>query len=367
MKHFSVVNTNMDNTDMQIQYWAQLVGEATGTEPKPDFGKNTLQNAKAGSSDQENFEEVMKVLGDNNYEAFIQDLNQLIKLDKDGKIAKLKDAILKLFNKSTTKGASKVLTGKKVLKITDIQPTQSEVDMQKSLLYPLNKNPESCKSWFSGEPVTIKKPIVVAEVKGKHYVIDGHHRWSQVYCINPYASMQALVIKSDKLFAKPDDVLKFVQMQIFIDKKGKVLPQEKADSGYNLYTIKEAPFKKWCMKTMTDAAANELWQPMFPNGYKLDEEDHQAVAKKKAQIAAKIWKNVLVMRKHAAPIEGAHARDDMPQTGYTSDQLGNVQGKTAVKPDTYASSNESRKTESKKLVEHQQFMSFGDWLSKKCI
>lgn len=80
------------------------------------------------------------------------------------------------------------------------------------------------------------------------------------------------------------------------------------------------------MQTITDDAAMIFWPLMFPNGFKLNEaqDDKQSMTKKKAQITSKLWENVLIMRKNASPMEGAHARDDMPQTGYTADKLGNI-------------------------------------------
>jgi hypothetical protein len=57
--------------------------------------------------------------------------------------------------------------------------------------------------------------------------------------------MIARVIKSD-MFKSADDVLKLVQMQLFIAKDGGELPQATVDSEYNLYTIDEGAFKKWC-------------------------------------------------------------------------------------------------------------------------
>ena len=53
-------------------------------------------------------------------------------------------------------------------------------------------------------------PLVVARVDGIEYIIDGHHRWSQVYCLNPDAEMVVRVIESNELFNSADDVLKLV-------------------------------------------------------------------------------------------------------------------------------------------------------------
>lgn len=142
--------------------------------------------------------------------------------------------------------------------IKNIHPTQFEVDMEKSLSFPLRDKPEGIKVAFSGKPVIIKNtPLVVTEVSGVYYIIDGHHRWSQIYCLNPNAQMVVRVIRSD-MFKNADDVLKLVQMQLFIAKDGGKLPQATVDSKYNLYTIDENAFKTWVAKTISNEAKQIL-------------------------------------------------------------------------------------------------------------
>ncbi len=68
------------------------------------------------------------------------------------------------------------------------------------------------------------------------------------------------VIQSNELFSHPDDVLKLVQMQLFIATDGDKLPQATVDSQYNLYTIGEDEFKKWVESTITDEARKSFSQ-----------------------------------------------------------------------------------------------------------
>lgn len=51
--------------------------------------------------------------------------------------------------------------------------------------------------------------LVVCNVAGVDYLIDGHHRWSKAYMVNPNAKMFAYILPSDGLFKDEDDVLKF--------------------------------------------------------------------------------------------------------------------------------------------------------------
>ena len=109
--------------------------------------------------------------------------------------------------------------------------------------------------------------------------------------------MVVRVLKSDML-QHPDDALKLVQMEIFVAKDGKELPQSKVDSGYNLYTIDEKAFKDWCQKTMTDEAS-AMFRKFLPD-------DQNPIDY--------LWHNVETMRAEAEPTPNAHGREDMPQT-----------------------------------------------------
>lgn len=192
----------------------------------------------------------MSILRKDNYEEFVDDLNTLA---VDEKISYLRDAIIDRFNSED--GFDVEFSQKVAMPIQYIRPTQFEVDMEKSLVLPLKKRPEMIDIALGGEPILIKgRPLIVASVNGKYYVIDGHHRWSQVYCLNPEAKMVVRIIKSPSLFKTPDDVLKLVQMQLFIAKDGGVLPSATVDSSYNLYDIGKDEFFRWCDSNITEEA-----------------------------------------------------------------------------------------------------------------
>lgn len=223
--------------------------ERRGRQQQPDFGGNRIGELEPTGDTEQDFNNAMVALRDDNYEAFIDDLNTLA---EDPKVKNLRDAIVDKFNSKD--GVQVFFSNETEMPIRNIHPTQFEVDMEKSLSYPLHKKPACLIDYLSGKPVKINGlPLVVAEIEGMNYIIDGHHRWSQVYCLNPDAKMVVRVLKSDML-QHPDDALKLVQMEIFVAKDGKELPQSKVDSGYNLYTIDENSFKKWCQNTMSDDA-----------------------------------------------------------------------------------------------------------------
>ena len=78
----------------------------------------------------------------------------------------------------------------KVVKVPvkNLRPTQSEIDVTKSIDFPLKK-PENIDNYYS----TGKNDVMIAGMPlitfRQNYVIDGHHRWSQVFAFNPDAKM----------------------------------------------------------------------------------------------------------------------------------------------------------------------------------
>ena len=247
---------------------------------KPDFGGEPIERIPQTGDTEQDFNKAMVALRDDDYEAFIADLNTLT---SDPKVKNLRDAIVDKFNSS--EGVQVFFSGETDMPIRNIHPTQFEVDMEKSLKFPLKEKPAGIVDILAGKKALklAGRPLVVAEIEGVNYIIDGHHRWSQVYCLNPDASMVVRVLKSDML-KHPDDALKLVQMEIFVAKDGRELPQSKVDSGYNLYTIDHDSFRGWCENTMSDDAKR-----VFD-------------------------KNVETMRQEAQPTANAHGREDMPQT-----------------------------------------------------
>jgi hypothetical protein len=106
--------------------------------------------------------------------------------------------------------------------IMQLSPTQNEVVFDKSLggkFGPL-QNPDLLQKMLNGGDVLVPaapdatKFAVTAE---KKYIIDGHHRWSSLFCINPKANILCI----DLTFSKPLNpltYLKITQMAIAVDR-----------------------------------------------------------------------------------------------------------------------------------------------------
>lgn len=172
-----------------------------------------------------------------------------------------------------------------------LKPTQNEVVLDKSLSYPL-KDPMTVKSYLSGGVVAVAgKSIVTAG--GGRFVIDGHHRWSQVYCINPDAKIKAL----DLPITDPMKALKATQIGIAAQIKR--VPKS-TGGGINLFTINESTLKKYVVDNISDQVVQ-----VFKLAGKGETPE---------SIADYIWGNVELLKKNSKPVQGAPKRDVMPQT-----------------------------------------------------
>jgi hypothetical protein len=175
--------------------------------------------------------------------------------------------------------------------VSMLKPTQNEIVLDKSLSYPL-QDPMTVKSYLSGGVVAVAGKSIVTAGGGK-FVIDGHHRWSQVYCINPDAKIKAL----DLPITDPIKALKATQ--IGIAAQIKKVPKS-TGGGVNLFTINEVSLKKYVVDTITDQVVQ-----VFKLLGKGDTPD---------AIADYIWDNVQLLKKNSKPVQGAPKRDLMPQT-----------------------------------------------------
>jgi|LakMenEpi03Aug12_release.lakeMendotaPanAssembly.Ray.scaffolds.fasta_scaffold378582_2 hypothetical protein len=192
------------------------------------------------------------------------------------------------------------------------KPTQSEVVVDKSLSFPLTSTDkgslETLLTSGKGKSYTAGGPIVVFSDGTTNYVIDGHHRWSQVHVVNPDAFITGMVMTS-KVAMDAKEVLKAVQMAILKvvqdNAPGAELPEAKGAGNNpeaNLFECSEESLKKY----VAEKAGKDFLDVAKEVG-KIEEANVESAGDY-------IWKNVLDLRKNSSPIEGATKRELMPQT-----------------------------------------------------
>jgi len=223
-------------------------------------------------------------------------------------------------------------TGDVGIPVRGCKPTQSEVVIENSLSFPLKKldkkSLETLLTSTKGKSYTAGGPIVVFNDGTTNYVIDGHHRWSQVHAVNPDAFITGMVMTS-AVAMNAKQVLKAVQMAILKvvqdNAPGAELPVAKGagkNPEANLFECSEESLKKYVVDNVSQTF---LLAALETGKIKADEEQEvsERVFKqlsdivdphKSANVANYIWKNVLDLRKNSSPIEGATKREAMPQT-----------------------------------------------------
>ena len=223
--------------------------------------------------------------------------------------------------------------------VAALKPTQSEIDVDKSLAFPLVKDPaQFIEKVVSNGPFTVVEPIITYNGK---WIIDGHHRWSTVYACNKNASINAINITIEGV--DPMDVLKAVQMAIG-QQAGKIPVQ--SVEGTNLLEMGQKDISRWIdnkvpqqfyavieknpkvlnlLKSAVLGGSNEKEKPQ-----KVTEAMAAAILQR--GLTNYIWSNVASMRKTSQPHEDAGPRDFMPQTGGVDWKEPLAQGKVDIKP-----------------------------------
>lgn len=251
--------------------------------------KSLVNEVRIKLNEDEGQEELKKILK-KDYPSFVKELGDNIKDEK------FLNAIKSLSSDSPVKTSSVTPA------CTDLQPTQNEVVMDKSLSYPL-KDPASAEMYLKGGVVAPAGKSIVTGGGGK-FVIDGHHRWSQVFCINPDAKMKSLDLTDIK---NPIEALKATQ--IGIAAQTGTVPTA-AGGGVNLFTVGESELKKYVI--------DNIQEPVVEIFKKYDKGDTPE------KIADYIWGNVQTLKTQSPPVAGAPKRDVMPQTDDAPDWVANT-------------------------------------------
>ena len=222
--------------------------------------------------------------------------------------------------------------------VSKLRPTQSEIDIDKSLAYPLKIQPAGfIEKVTSNGPFTVVDRIVTYNGK---YVIDGHHRWSTIYACNKNASINAIDLRMSGM--APLDVLKAVQMAIGVDTKN--IPVNSVE-GTNLLTIDRGALSGWIAKTVQPVLLQLIEKNpkakarlLGAGAASIEEEEAPPPGTGAGDkpmldaIANYVWFNVAAMKKTSMPVPGAGPRDFMPQTDDADWKKPLAKGVIDVKP-----------------------------------
>ena len=138
-------------------------------------------------------------------------------------------------------GDTKLNMEEKLIQVSELLPTQNEIDITKSLDYVLKWPAPNLEKCFSEEVELGGFPLVTVK---SNFIIDGHHKWLQVRAVNPSAKMKCYDYSASGL--SPVDILKAAQESIGAvmadsdnentgDDEGK-LPKAHTGKGTNIYS-----------------------------------------------------------------------------------------------------------------------------------
>jgi len=177
--------------------------------------------------------------------------------------------------------------------VTQLLPSQSEIGLDNSLSYPLKQD---CSHLFTGDAIKIVAPIITYR---KTFVIDGHHRWSQLYMMNPKAKIAAINFNYDQ--ESPYRALRNFQGAIAVANKEVPKSYSKVN---NVYEMSESAIEKYIDKNISDAC----WKSLVKVG----------VCKDRDSAIDYILDNVMLLKADNPPFANAPDREYMPQTNEKS-------------------------------------------------
>ena len=140
---------------------------------------------------------------------FVEALNTALKhADEDDNAKLWMGAIKDLFDGEN--GDQYKAKNHVAVKVTDLYPTQSEIDIINSAKWITVPKFADCTAMFKEKSFGAKfpVPVLVYQADGKNWIIDGHHRWSQVGLINRDASLDCMVVTGPE---SAKDFLKITQ------------------------------------------------------------------------------------------------------------------------------------------------------------
>lgn len=243
-------------------------------------------------------------------DGFVKTLNRLLNVDENNPCtpssATCNQALYALL---TTGGADRGLSNSALTvtflnsNVANLVPTQNEIDLEKSLRFPL-QSPDQLETFFAGGVITpFGNPVVTSD--GGNYIVDGHHRWSGIYLINPFTEVSTVDIG---YVPNPQAGLKEAQIGVAAQLGYLKVSQ---GGGSNVYTVNRTVFNVEVNGWITAGASKDAVLGVFRKNLGIP--DTATEAEQLAAIDAYLWTNVERMRAFNPYVPGATNREVMPQ------------------------------------------------------
>lgn len=212
-------------------------------------------------------------------------------------------------------GDTTIRVSRNITKRTDsVFPTQSEIDMNKSLKWGLINYNGTVDKQIHAEPPMLKG-IPIITFNGK-YILDGHHRWSQIYCFNKVRDGEPTKFAAINFINKdmrPLDILKVIQTTIGLDLQPEKIEPHVASENPKTNLLNDACTESEVRSLVEELITDETVDIMI----KFHSRDG---VKNKISAMDFIIGNCMDMKKYNNCIRNAPNRGAMPQTD-ADDQL----------------------------------------------
>ena len=174
--------------------------EEAGVAPKDEVQQKPDAQPQQSANDSKKFKDIIS----GGYEDFVKKLKDNA---KDPKV----QAIMNL-------GKSDGVDTDEVVQVQDnvsyscrnLEPTQSQIGLADSLAWLAKNNPDGAAALIKGDTSAFNENRILT-ANGK-YILDGHHRWSQVFLFNPDAKIPAVNLVIPGFEEK--QLLKIIQLAI---------------------------------------------------------------------------------------------------------------------------------------------------------
>lgn len=209
-------------------------------------------------------------------------------------------------------GEDKLIVTTKSIRCGDLLPMQNEIGARESLDLPLSSNlPRDniikiCSTKECGPSVYDFKGRFIITSGGK-YIVDGHHRWSSLFALNPDCIIQ---VKDIGQYKKGVDALKISQIIIAVLLKAKGKLKSKKAKGLNILNASREELQQHIEKIITDDFIHNYIEANI-------DEDGESLGKNfenKEQVINKILNNCLQLQKQGIEQNSSqNDREIMPQ------------------------------------------------------
>jgi len=232
-----------------MESWRKFVNEQ---EAEQAYGQHAKQPTKIGlpPEQQQQQKKVLQDLIGQEYTTFVGELQKRIKDSKFRQFLNMgvEDGDLQDDIISVKPGN---------IPVKNLTPTQSQIGLADSLGWVAKNKPAQAGEIASTDVADVGGPIITANGK---FIVDGHHRWSQVYLLNPNSSIPAI---NFEIAGNPDakKVLKLTQLAIAaVDR---VIPMKAADAKTDIYATggNEESIKNILNQVVSDEMAQGLMAP----------------------------------------------------------------------------------------------------------